>query len=193
MTARACIAMKQSLKHAIADRVGVLRGAAAGCRRGDAVGEVPGPELLGPVRLGGQAEAEFERAPAGQVHDQHAVGGAVVERHRAAQHGAAITELAHAVDQRQRLVAVGVQLDLAVGRRRERFPGHPDLELDRRLGGIEAKIGQRGVAHVVGGEAEQGEGGQSGETVPDDVAPAPVAQAEVHRHRQRDRERRRHA
>ncbi|MCK1741936.1 hypothetical protein IVA80_13905 [Bradyrhizobium sp. 139] len=83
---------EQSLKHAVADRVGVLRGDAAGQRRGNAVGEVPGAELLKARRLGGQAEAEFLRFLAGQVHDQHAVGGAVVGRHRAAQHRASVAE-----------------------------------------------------------------------------------------------------
>ena len=148
------------------------RSAARRCGRRDARAE-----LLGPMRLGGQAKAEFERALAGQVHDQHAVGGAVVERHRAAAARARPSASSRTpVDQRERLVAVGVQFDLAVGHGRERFPRHPDLELDRGLGRVEAEIGERGVAHVVGGEGEQGEGGQSGEAMPDDVAPAAVAQ-----------------
>ncbi|QHP74315.1 hypothetical protein EI171_28935 [Bradyrhizobium sp. LCT2] len=195
MTARASSAIEQCLKHAIADRVGVLRRDAARHRRGDAVGEMPGAELLGAMRLGRKAEAEFERALAGQVHHQHAVGGAVVERHRAAQQCAAVGEVADAVDQRQRLVAVGMQLDLGVGYSRQRLPGHADLELDRRLGRVEAEIGERSVAHVVGGEGEQGDGGERGEAMPDDIAPRgiahPIAQAEIHRHRQRDRERHR--
>ncbi|TFV49609.1 hypothetical protein E4K65_05250 [Bradyrhizobium niftali] len=193
MTAPVSSAIEQSLKHAVADRVGVLRRDAARQRRGDAVGEMPGAELLGAMRLGRKAEAEFERALAGQAHDQHAVGGAVVERHRAAQQRAAVGEVAHAVDQRQRLVAVGVQLDLGIGHRRQRLPGHADLELHRGLGRVEAEIGERGVAHVVGGKAEQDEGGERGEAMPDDVAPGPVAHAEIHRHRQRDCERRRDA
>ncbi|MDE5443627.1 hypothetical protein GWG65_19685 [Bradyrhizobium sp. CSA207] len=179
---------EQSLKHAVADRIGVLRREAARQRRGDAVGEMPGPELLGAVRLGGQAEAEFERAFAGQAHDQHPVRGAVVERHGAAQQSASVGKVTHAVDQRQRLVAVGVQLDLGIRRRRQGLPGHADLELDRGFGRVEAEIGQRGVAGVVGDKDEQDGGGRGGEAMPDDVAPGPIAHAEIDRHRQRHRQ-----
>ncbi|MGY4625037.1 hypothetical protein ACVWY3_002793 [Bradyrhizobium sp. USDA 4486] len=71
-------------------------------RRGNAVDEVPGAELCGAMRLGGQAEAEFEDALAGRVHDKHAVRRAVVERDGAAQHRASVGEVADAADQRQR-------------------------------------------------------------------------------------------
>src|SRR3954469_24691465 len=80
------------LEYPIPYRKSVVRLAAHGlaCRSGYAVGQMPGPELLGVAGAWGKPQLELQLRLARQVEHHHAVGGAIVERHRAAQKTAAV-------------------------------------------------------------------------------------------------------
>jgi hypothetical protein len=79
----------------------------------------------------------------------------------------------------QRLVPVGVQFDLGVGRGRHSRLGQADFKFDRGFCRVDAEIGERGVPHIVDHEGEKPEHGRGGEAVPDDIARAAIPASEI--------------
>src|SRR6266852_3892032 len=94
---------------------------------------MPWPELIGAAWACGETQLELALRLTRQVQDHHPFGGTKFERHRAPDDAAAVfVGSQRALHLGQRLVAVGVQFDLAVGHGGRSGLGQADFELDRR-------------------------------------------------------------
>jgi len=106
-------------EHAIADREDVIllgAGFFAAVRRGDAIGQMPGSELIRMARACGEPQLEPALGLARQIQDHDAVGGAKFERHRPSDDAVTVViRPQRTLHLGQRLVVVGVQFDLAIG------------------------------------------------------------------------------